>query len=130
MTKPRARARLLSTNDEAPRTREAFVYLAFAPTVCILYQLALFCSSEPHVGLQHGEPKMTSRADDLRALRLQKRLTQEEVAKKFGVSQSYYSAIELGKKRGEVVAAERVVNRMRLRTDRTEGGVSKAGREK
>jgi transcriptional regulator with XRE-family HTH domain len=73
---------------------------------------------------------MARRADDLRGLRLEKRLTQTEVAKKFGVSQSYYSAIESGQKPGEISAAEQVVNRMRLRTDRTEGGGTKAGRKK
>jgi transcriptional regulator with XRE-family HTH domain len=71
-----------------------------------------------------------TRADDLRSLRLQKRLTQEEVAEKFRVSQAYYSAIERGKKPGEVSAALHVVNGMRTRTDRTDGGEKKAGREK
>lgn len=71
-----------------------------------------------------------SRADDLRALRLQKRLTQEEVASKFKVSQGYYSAIERGQKPQEIAAAEQIVNRMRTRTDRTVGGNQKAGREK
>ena len=73
---------------------------------------------------------MNKRADDLRSLRLQKRLTQAEVAKKFKVSQSYYSAIENGSKPREIALAERVVNRMRTRTDRTDGGSHKAGREK
>ncbi|MGH9773234.1 MAG: helix-turn-helix domain-containing protein [Candidatus Acidiferrales bacterium] len=40
-----------------------------------------------------------SKRDLLRSLRLQKRLTQEEVAGKLKVSQSYYSAIERGDKR-------------------------------
>ena len=71
-----------------------------------------------------------TRAQDLRALRLQKRLTQAEVAEKFHVSQSYYSAIEQGKKSGEISAALQVVNTMRKRTDRTDGGDKKAGREK
>ena len=73
---------------------------------------------------------MNKRADDLRVLRLQKRLTQEEVAAKFKVSQGYYSAIERGRKPGEVAAAEQVVNRMRTRTDRTDGGGQKAGKLK
>jgi transcriptional regulator with XRE-family HTH domain len=73
---------------------------------------------------------MSKRASDLRALRLEKRLTQEEVAEKFGVSQSYYSAVERGKKPGELTEALKVVNRMRTRTDRTDGGGKKAGREK
>ena len=53
---------------------------------------------------------MSTRAEDLRSLRLQKRLTQADVASKFKVSQSYYSAIETGKKPGEVKGAEQVVN--------------------
>jgi transcriptional regulator with XRE-family HTH domain len=73
---------------------------------------------------------MSTRAEDLRSLRLQKRLTQADVASKFKVSQSYYSAIETGKKPSEVKGAEQVVNRMRTRTDRTDGGGRKAGREK
>jgi transcriptional regulator with XRE-family HTH domain len=77
-----------------------------------------------------GDISMNKRADDLRSLRLQKRLTQTEVADKFKVSQSYYSAIERGKKPSEIKAAEQVVNRMRTRTDRTDGGSTKAGREK
>jgi transcriptional regulator with XRE-family HTH domain len=73
---------------------------------------------------------VSKRTQDLRSLRLQKRLTQEEVAEKFKVSQSYYSAIERGKKPNEVSAALQVINRMRTRTDRTDGGTKKAGREK
>ena len=73
---------------------------------------------------------MSKRAADLRGLRLEKRLTQEEVAKKFKVSQSYYSAIERGQKPNEISNALQVVNRMRTRTDRTDGGDKKAGREK
>lgn len=73
---------------------------------------------------------MAKRVDDLRALRLQKRLTQEEVASKFKVSQSYYSAIERGTKPGEISDALKVVNGMRTRTDRTDGGGKKAGRTK
>jgi transcriptional regulator with XRE-family HTH domain len=78
----------------------------------------------------NGEEAMTRRSDDLRALRLQKRLTQQEVADKLKVSQSYYSSIEAGRRPGEIAAAEQVVNRMRLRSDRTEGGGQKAGRRK
>lgn len=73
---------------------------------------------------------MPKRADDLRTLRLQKRLTQAEVAKNFKVSQSYYSAVERGEKPGEIRAAEQVVSHMRKRTDRTNGGGKKAGRSK
>jgi transcriptional regulator with XRE-family HTH domain len=70
------------------------------------------------------------RASELRALRLEKRLTQADVAKKFKVSQGYYSMIERGDKPSEVVPAAKVVNTMRTRTDRTDGGAKKAGREK
>ncbi|MDP9025820.1 MAG: helix-turn-helix domain-containing protein [Candidatus Eremiobacteraeota bacterium] len=73
---------------------------------------------------------MSKRANDLRTLRLEKRLTQSEVATKFKVSQSYYSSIERGQKPAEISAAMQVVNRMRTRTDRTDGGAKKAGREK
>jgi len=73
---------------------------------------------------------MGKRASDLRTMRLEKRLTQEEVAKKFKVSQSYYSAIERGQKPGEITGALKVVSDMRKRTDRTDGGAKKAGREK
>jgi transcriptional regulator with XRE-family HTH domain len=71
-----------------------------------------------------------SSADVLRDLRLDKRLTQAEVAKKFKVSQSYYSAIERGEKLRDVAEAMKVVNTMRTRTDRTDGGSKKAGRGK
>lgn len=70
------------------------------------------------------------RANELRELRLQKRLTQAEVAAKFKVSQGYYSAIETGKKPREIATAAQVVSKMRTRTNRTDGGGQKAGREK
>jgi transcriptional regulator with XRE-family HTH domain len=74
---------------------------------------------------------MTTRHGMLRALRLEKRLTQDDVARKLKVSQSYYSPIERGlKPAAEVEEAIKVVARMRLRTDRTAGGRKKAGREK
>jgi transcriptional regulator with XRE-family HTH domain len=70
------------------------------------------------------------RATELRSLRLEKRLTQAEVADKFKVSQAYYSAVENGQKPNEVAEAAKIVNRMRTRTNRTDGGEHKAGREK
>lgn len=71
------------------------------------------------------------RTNELRRLRLEKRLAQHEVAKKMGVSQSYYSAIENGDKpQSEMVEAARAVNKMRTRTDRTSGGDLKAGRRR
>ncbi len=72
----------------------------------------------------------TKAAEMLRTLRLQKRLTQEEVADRLRVSQSYYSAVERGRKPAEVPAAMKAVNVMRRRMDRTAGGIKKAGREK
>jgi transcriptional regulator with XRE-family HTH domain len=63
-------------------------------------------------------------------MRLDKRLTQQEVADRLKVSQSYYSSVEAGRKPGEIAMAERVINRMRFRSDRTEGGSEKAGRRK
>lgn len=73
---------------------------------------------------------MSKPGEVLRSLRLQKRLTQEEVADRLKVSQSYYSAIERGKRPSDVPAAMKTVNVMRIRTDRTAGGAKKAGREK
>jgi hypothetical protein len=70
------------------------------------------------------------KVDILREMRLEKRLTQAEVADKFKVSQSYYSAIARGEKPREIAEAQLVVSSMRSRTDRTDGGVRKAGRMK
>lgn len=69
-------------------------------------------------------------AETLRAMRLDKRLTQAEVAEKMKVSQSYYSQIERGGKRQEVPDALKTVNGMRKRGNRTGGGEQKAGRRK
>ncbi len=73
---------------------------------------------------------MTKRVDVLREMRLEKRLTQAEVARKYKVSQSYYSAIERGEKLGEIAEAQKLVNGMRKRNARTAGGERKAGRRK
>lgn len=70
------------------------------------------------------------RIDELRELRLQKRLTQAEVAKKLKVSQSYYSQVERGEKRDEIFDAMQAVNLMSKKTGRTVGGDRKAGRSK
>jgi transcriptional regulator with XRE-family HTH domain len=67
-------------------------------------------------------------AKDLRSLRIEKRLTQEQVAAKLQVSQSYYSQVERGEKPREITPALHAVSRMRMRTDRTAGGELKAGR--
>jgi transcriptional regulator with XRE-family HTH domain len=71
---------------------------------------------------------LTSQARNLRALRLDKRLTQEQVAAKLRVSRSYYSEIERGAKPRDISHALRAISRMRTRTDRTEGGNLKVGR--
>ena len=77
-----------------------------------------------------GENILKGRAQDLRSMRLEKRLTQEDVAEKLKISQSYYSAVERGKRPAEISAALHVVSKMRTRTDRTAGGNKKTGREK
>ncbi len=73
---------------------------------------------------------MATKAETLRAMRLEKRLTQTDVAERLKVSQAYYSAVERGEKTGEVAEAMKLVNTMRLRGNRTEGGEQKAGRRK
>lgn len=66
----------------------------------------------------------------LRNMRLDKRLTQEEVADQMGISQASYSAIERGQKPRAVEEAVLTINRMRTRTDRTDGGDARAGKSK
>ncbi|MGH9477328.1 MAG: helix-turn-helix domain-containing protein [Terriglobales bacterium] len=73
---------------------------------------------------------MATKKDLVREMRLDKRLTQDEVAAKMGISQGSYSAIERGLKPRAVEEALATVNRMRTRTDRTDGGSEKAGRMK
>jgi transcriptional regulator with XRE-family HTH domain len=73
---------------------------------------------------------MATKKDLVRELRLNKRLTQEEVATKMRISQGSYSAIERGQKPRAVDEALSTINRMRTRTDRTDGGAEKAGRIK
>lgn len=73
---------------------------------------------------------MASKAHLLRELRLDKRLTQQEVAEKMKISQASYSAIERGEKQRAVAEAMSAVSRMRMRNDRTDGGNEKAGRLK
>lgn len=72
----------------------------------------------------------TRNIDTLRSMRLDKRLTQAEVAEKMKVSQAYYSQIERGQKPSDVPQAMKEVNKMRTRSDRTGGGEQKAGRQK
>ncbi|WP_454259289.1 helix-turn-helix domain-containing protein [Pseudoxanthomonas mexicana] len=64
---------------------------------------------------------MTTKKQTLKDMRLDKRLTQAEVAEKMKVSQAYYSAVERGQKPGENTQAMQVINRMRFRGDRTRG---------
>lgn len=73
---------------------------------------------------------MATKRDLVRELRLNKRLTQAEVAAKMRISQGSYSAIESGEKPRAVDEALATINRMRTRTDRTDGGAEKAGRLK
>lgn len=73
---------------------------------------------------------MPTKAELVREMRLDKRLTQEEVAQKMKISQASYSAIERGDKPRAIEEALETINRMRTRTDRTDGGTEKAGRLK
>ena len=73
---------------------------------------------------------MATKAQLARDLRLDKRLTQEQVAEEMGISQASYSAIELGRKPRGADEAILTINRMRTRTDRTDGGSEKTGRLK
>ena len=74
---------------------------------------------------------MPTKAQILREMRLDKRLTQEEVAEALGVSQATYSQIERGERPSRAAEeAMLTINRMRTRTDRTDGGVEKTGRLK
>ena len=70
---------------------------------------------------------MATKKDLVREMRLNKRLTQDEVAAKMKISQGSYSAIERGEKPRAVEEALATINRMRTRTDRTDGGSVKAG---
>ena len=73
---------------------------------------------------------MASKAQLVREMRLDKRLTQGDVAKAMGISQASYSTIELGKKPRGADEALLTISRMRARTDRTDGGSKKTGRLK
>lgn len=73
---------------------------------------------------------MATKADTLKDMRLQKRLTQADVAERLKVSQAYYSNVEQGKKPGDIDEAMKLVSSMRKRGDRTAGGEQKVGRQK
>jgi transcriptional regulator with XRE-family HTH domain len=73
---------------------------------------------------------MKSKAQIAREMRLDKRLTQGQVAREMGISQALYSTIELGKKPRAADEALMTISRMRARTDRTDGGTKKTGRLK
>src|SRR5271168_4476113 len=87
------------------------------------------------IRLSQGD-RMPKRADDLRELRLQKRLTQGAEAAKLKVASLRSAKVTIhlskpGESRGEIAPAKLlVVNRMRLLTDRTERGGYSAGRRK
>lgn len=114
--------------------------------VCHEFLLRFRSSTKPSRVLHRQEPErnfplpvwvstteaihfLASQAYNLRALRLDKRLTQEQVAAKLQVSRSYYSEIERGVRPRDIPLALRTVNRMRTRTGRTDGGELKVGRE-
>src|SRR5882724_8326097 len=86
------------------------------------YHSVLYCPAE---GIA-----MPTKAELVRELRLDKRLTQQEVAEKMKISQASYSGIERGEKPRAVEEAFETINRMRTRTDRTDGGTEKAGKLK
>ncbi len=73
---------------------------------------------------------MSSKAQLAKQMRLDKHLSQAEVANAMKISQTTYSKIELGKNSGGVEDAILKINRMRYRAGRTDGGTEKAGRLK
>ena len=73
---------------------------------------------------------MATKTQLVRSLRLDKRLTQADVASSMGISQASYSAIERGEKPRGIDEALSIINKMRTRTDRTDGGRDKTGRLK
>jgi transcriptional regulator with XRE-family HTH domain len=73
---------------------------------------------------------MATKKELVREMRLDKRLTQREVADKMQISQALYSSIERGEKPRAVAEALATISRIRTRTDRTDGGSKKAGRLK
>jgi transcriptional regulator with XRE-family HTH domain len=73
---------------------------------------------------------MATKKELVRERRLDKRLTQGEVADKMQISQASYSSIERGEKPRAIAEALATISRMRTRTDRTDGGSEKAGRLK
>lgn len=65
----------------------------------------------------------------LKILRLEKRLTQSDVADKMTVSQALYSQIEKGEKEdNHIIDAAKAVSSTRTKTSRTGGGKKRAGR--
>jgi transcriptional regulator with XRE-family HTH domain len=71
-----------------------------------------------------------SKAQTLREMRIDKRLTQQDVASKAKVSPSYYSQIERGLKPSETSDMMKIVSRMKGTRQRTAGGTVRAGRDK
>lgn len=66
----------------------------------------------------------------LRKNRIDKRLTQADVAKKAKVSASYYGLVERGERPGEIPEMISIVNRMKGTRSRTLGGTTRTGRAK
>ncbi len=66
----------------------------------------------------------------LRQNRIEKRLTQDDVARKAKVSPSYYGLVERGERAGDVADFMAIVNRMKGTRSRTLGGGERAGRKK
>jgi transcriptional regulator with XRE-family HTH domain len=71
-----------------------------------------------------------TKAEMLRKNRIDKRLTQSDVAKKAKVSPSYYGLVERGERPGEIPQMMAVVNRMKGTRSRTLGGSVRVGRSK
>ena len=71
---------------------------------------------------------MAPLTDILRQMRLDKHLSQAQVAQRMNISQPLYSMIESGRRPELLKDVIRVVNGMRLRSDRTLGGAMRVGR--
>jgi predicted transcriptional regulator len=69
-----------------------------------------------------------SKPRTLREMRLEKRLTQADVARKGRVSASYYSQVERGKKPSDTEVFMLLVSHMRSTRKRTAGGDERVGR--
>lgn len=108
----------------------------FAPCKNVIYSqqkhLALFNSTAYDDYTDHLAEKvfMNLNVQLLRQLRLDKRLTQSDVAAAMGISTALYSLVERGERPRSIDEAIRTISGMRRRTDRTDGGDLKTGRKK